>query len=164
MQLRIGETSIRPFGCSASLSSQASTSMGCRISASPKDQGCRKVPLQGVYHRIRLWLAHQYSRGEEPRPTQVRLRCELELATEIGTQRALQKHRPALFQEYVLTAARARLQWLQNNRQGKQGRDWLNQTLLPRVGGDAATARSSTRTRTHRASSSASSNGRPWIA
>ena len=109
--------------------------MGCRISASPKDQGCRKVPLQGVYHRVRLWLAHQYSRGEEPRPTQVRLRCELELATEIGTQRALQKHRPALFQEYVLTAARDRLQWLQANRQGKQGRDWLNQTLLPRVGG-----------------------------
>ena len=118
----------------------------------------------GVYHRLKLWLEHQYSRGEEPRPTQLRLRCELELATEIGTQRALQKHRPALFQDYVLAGAVHRPQWLQSHRAGEPCRDWMNNTLLPKIGGDAATARSSTRRRTHRASSSASSSGRPWIA
>ena len=92
-------------------------------------------PFRGVYHRLKLYVEHQYSRGEEPRPTQLRLRCELELATEIGTQRALQKHRPALFQDYVLAAANHRLQWLQTHRAGKACRDWLNQTLLPRIGG-----------------------------
>ena len=134
-KLRVGEHGLRPFGASGSLSSFASTSRGARISKTPTDQGCKKIPLQGVYHRIKVWLEHQYSRGEEPRPTQLRLRCELELATEIGTQRALQKHRPALFQDYVLAAANHRLQWLQTHRAGKACRDWLNQTLLPRVGG-----------------------------
>ena len=134
-KLRVGEHGLRPFGASGSLSSFASTSRGARISKTPKDQGCKKIPLQGVYHRIKVWLEHQYSRGEEPRPTQLRLRCELELATEVGTQRALQKHRPALFQDYVLAAANHRLQWLQTHRAGKACRDWLNQTLLPRVGG-----------------------------
>ena len=138
-KLRLGENGPRPFGCSASLASLGMSARdatkGARITRTPKDQGCPKIPLQGVYSRIRKWLEYQFSRGEEPRPTQIRLRCELELATEVGTQRVLQKHKPEIFQDYVLKAASHRLQWLQKNRAAKAGKDWLNQTLLPRIGG-----------------------------
>ena len=72
----------------------------------------RKIPLQGVYHRLRVWLNFQHSRGLEPRPAKIRTRCELELATEIGTQRALQRVAPDKFQGYDLDAAKHRLQFL----------------------------------------------------
>ena len=134
-KLRVGEHGLRPFGCSASLSSLPGQSRGARVSKDPKDQGTNKIPLQGVYYRIRKWLEHQFSRGEEPRPTQIRVRCELELATEVGTQRALQRLKPQLFQEKVLNSAIHRLQWLQTHRGGKDCQKWMNQTLLPAIGG-----------------------------
>ena len=89
-ELRIGKTGLRPFGSTLAKSSLQSESMGSRISFQPKDQGNKKIPLQGVYHRLKVWLLLQSERGLEPRPSTVRTRCELELATEIGTQRVLQ--------------------------------------------------------------------------
>ena len=66
-------------------------SMGSRVRT---DNPCKKIPLQGVYHRLRLWLQHQYSHGYEPRPATIATRCELELASEIGVQRTLQTKNP----------------------------------------------------------------------
>ena len=112
-RMRIGQHGLRPFGSKGALSLLASQSKGARISKAPTDQGHPKVPLQEVYHRLKVWLNNQYSRGLEPRPSTILARCELELATEIGTQRALQRVAPNKFQEYVLEAAKHRLQALQ---------------------------------------------------
>ena len=133
--MRIGLTSLRPFGSSAAKQSLASQSMGARISTAPKNQGHKKIPLQGVYYRVKVWFEHQYSLDFEPRPTTIRTRCELELATEIGTQRALERLKPELFQDYVLASATHRLQWLQAKRGTKTCQKWINERLLPAIGG-----------------------------
>ena len=109
--------------------------MGSRVSKAPKNAGRRKVPLQGVCYRLQVWLNAQCASGREPRPTSVRSRCALELATEIGTQRALERVNPGKFQEYVLKAAKRRLEFLQEHAGTRKVQDWTNETLLPRIGG-----------------------------
>ena len=54
--MRIGMASIRPFGSSAAKQSLASQSMGARMSTAPKNQGHKKIPLQGVYYRVKVWF------------------------------------------------------------------------------------------------------------
>ena len=134
-QLRIGQNGLRPFGSSLAQVKIRNQSMGARIRSTKPEEPCKKIPLQGVYHRLKVWLQSQYDHGQEPRLRSICCRCELELAQEIGVQRALQRVHPSAYQEYVLNAAKHRLQSLQQGRGSKKIQKWLNQTLMPSIGG-----------------------------
>ena len=109
--------------------------MGARISKAKPGEPTRREPLRGVYHRMKNWLQRQYDNGQEPRTTTLRTRVELELSSEIGIQRALQRMRPRKFQEFVLDAAKYRLQQIQLNRGSKNVQEWIKRTLMPQCGG-----------------------------
>ena len=135
VRLRIGQHGLRPFGSRLSISKLQHQCMGSRIQQTDPKQACKSIPLQGVYHRVKLWLKHQYTYGFEPRKRSMVTRFELELASEIGVQRALERLKPDCFQAYVLNAAKYRLQGLQADKTSKSFKNWQNKTFLPAVGG-----------------------------
>ena len=118
-RLRIGVHGLRPFGSSLAKTKQGNQYMGCRVRQTNSKLACKSIPLQGVYHRVKLWFKHQCTHGFEPRKRSMVTRFELELATEIGVQRALERLKPDCFQAYVLNAAKYRLQRHQADRASK---------------------------------------------
>ena len=123
--------SLRAKGCG--FRKQAPETAGSRISSQPKDQASKKVPLQGVYWRTRLWLRKEASTYAYPRPAQMMSQFKLFLVHEMGVQRALLEADSPVSQPWVLKACEEKLQLLTSHKQ-KQIQDFQSRVLLPAIG------------------------------
>ena len=125
-------SSQRPKGCGFQRPKNRETA-GSRVSTQPKDQGTRRIPLQGVYFKTRTWIKKHASTVAYPRPAQMMSQFKMYLVQEINIQRALQEAHSPAFMPFVLQACEQKVQFL-NSGKYKQIQDYQSQTLLPSIG------------------------------
>ena len=121
--------SLRAKGCGF----RSRANKGCRTSQSPKDQPTKKIPLQGVYWRTRLWLRKEASTYAYPRPAQMLSQFKMYLVQEMALQRAMEDAGSPGYQPWVLKACEEKLKLLTSHK-SKQIQDYQSGTLLPAIG------------------------------
>ena len=106
---------------------------GSRISKVPKDRACKKIPLQGIYWKTRLWLRKQSMAYAYPRPAQMLSQFKIFLMQELGIQSALQDIGHPAHQPWVFKACEQKLKMLTSDKL-RQIYNYQSGSLLPAIG------------------------------